>query len=109
MLRFSGPQKNILYKEVKETASSVSERVPVVRLDRCRSIISEMIKKVLPSAPKPSNLAEHHINAFSYYFDRAAETGLIGKMRSFVYFLYYFTFFQCLYYVIFRSHTRWIY
>lgn len=89
ILYCSGPQTNILYKNVKETASSVSERVPVVRLDRCRSIISEMIKKMLPSAPKPSNLAEHHINAFSYYFDRAAETGLIGKMHSYLHSIYY--------------------
>ncbi|XP_077288291.1 ectonucleoside triphosphate diphosphohydrolase NTPase isoform X2 [Arctopsyche grandis] len=76
----SGPQKNILYKEVKETASSVSERVPVVRLERCRGLISGMVKKLLPSAPNPSRLSDHHINAFSYYFDRAAEAGLIDPI-----------------------------
>ena len=48
-------------------------RDPVVDFSTCKKIV----EKVVGHIDKPSELNERDIYAFSYYYDRAAESGLI--------------------------------
>lgn len=59
----------------KENPKATSK--PEVDFDICYNKIK---KYVIPLVnPKPINLHKHQIAAFSYYYDRAIETGLIGE------------------------------
>lgn len=50
---------------------------PVVDFELCQRAIRA---KVLPLVqPKPVTLKQSQISAFSYYFERAIETGLLGE------------------------------
>lgn len=49
---------------------------PIVDINLCQKKIRKVITPLLK--PKPIKLSDHPIAAFSYYFERAAETGLIG-------------------------------
>lgn len=53
---------------------------PEVDFDICYNKIK---KYVIPLVnPKPVSLQKHQIAAFSYYYDRAIETGLVGELLS---------------------------
>ncbi|XP_058448573.1 ectonucleoside triphosphate diphosphohydrolase 5 isoform X2 [Malaya genurostris] len=53
---------------------------PKVDYDLCASIIR---KKLLPTLkPRPVTLKQHEIAAFSYFFDRAIETGLVDPFQG---------------------------
>lgn len=53
---------------------------PEVNYELC---VDEVRKQVLPLLkPKPVKLQEHTINAFSYYYDRAIETGLVDPFNG---------------------------
>lgn len=49
---------------------------PVVDFDACLGLIKEIVVPLVQ--PKPTTLNHHQISAFSYFFERAIETGLIG-------------------------------
>lgn len=56
---------------------NVNSNDPKVDFEECEKIISDYIYlKVIPLPELDSKL----INAFSYYYDRAVEVGLIGKL-----------------------------
>lgn len=44
--------------------------------DACLSLIKEIVLPLV--SPKPTTLNHHQISAFSYFFERAIENGLIG-------------------------------
>lgn len=53
-----------------------AEEVPIVNFDKCSGIIRKYVES---RAQPPEELPLKTIFAFSYYFDRATEVGLIGK------------------------------
>lgn len=53
---------------------------PEVNFDLCVENIKTQVIKLLK--PKPIKLQEHIINAFSYYYDRAIETGLVDPFKG---------------------------
>lgn len=63
----------------KDNPSSTTGE-PQVDYDLCASIVRS---KVLPTLkPKPVTLKQHEISAFSYFFDRAIETGLVDPFKG---------------------------
>lgn len=59
----------------KDNDKSVAKH-PVVDFELCLKSVTE---KIMPFVtPKPVTLKQSQISAFSYYFERAIETGLIG-------------------------------
>lgn len=58
----------------KENSKSTAEQ-PVVDFDECLELVKS---KVMPLVkPKPFTLKQHAVAAFSYYFERAIESGLV--------------------------------
>lgn len=55
----------------------MGEDRPIVNYTECESLV---IDYVAHKVYKPKGLSHREINAFSYYFDRATEAGLIGKI-----------------------------
>lgn len=53
-----------------------SSDIPVVNMKKCLPIIRSFVKA---NSKPPEELPTKVIFAFSYYFDRAAEAGLIGE------------------------------
>uniref|UniRef100_A0A2M3Z2D0 Putative nucleoside phosphatase n=1 Tax=Anopheles braziliensis TaxID=58242 RepID=A0A2M3Z2D0_9DIPT len=63
----------------KDNPKATTEN-PMVDYERCASIVRE---KLLPTLkPKPVTLKQHEISAFSYFFDRAIETGLVDPIQG---------------------------
>lgn len=83
---------------------------PVVDFDLCAASIK---RHALPLInPKPVTLKHHQISAFSYFFERSIETGLIGKLKSSLWnMLYLLTFIKTvnnyIFNFVFRSIWRW--
>lgn len=63
----------------KDNGKSTSEN-PVVDFDVCLDSIKSIVIPLVK--PKPLTLKEHVIAAFSYYFDRAIETGLVDPFAG---------------------------
>jgi hypothetical protein len=61
---------------IKDKKGTVGEDRPVVNYTECESLV---IDYVAHKVYKPTGLSHREINAFSYYFDRATEAGLIGN------------------------------
>jgi hypothetical protein len=59
--------------------TSVKEKYPVVKFEKCLKIISNYVNS---KVDKPNELNQKTISAFSYYYDRATEYGLIGKCSN---------------------------
>lgn len=59
-------------KNEKSTAENL-----VVDLERCQTIIRQKLENMVN--PKPVTLNQNQISAFSYYYERAIETGLVGE------------------------------
>lgn len=76
MFRY-GPQE--MFISGKDNPKSTAEN-PEVDYEVCAAL---MKKKVLPALkPKPVTLKQHEISAFSYFFDRAIETGLVDPYQG---------------------------
>lgn len=60
----------------KENAKSTAEK-PVVDLERCQKTIRQKMSPLVN--PRPVTLKQNQIAAFSYYYERAIETGLVGQ------------------------------
>ncbi|XP_065358178.1 ectonucleoside triphosphate diphosphohydrolase 5 isoform X1 [Calliphora vicina] len=71
---------NVAYKiSGKDHAKSTQEN-PIVDFDSCLDLVKS---KVMPLVkPKPFTLKQHTIAAFSYYFERATESGLIDPFAG---------------------------
>ncbi|XP_055595951.1 ectonucleoside triphosphate diphosphohydrolase 5 isoform X2 [Uranotaenia lowii] len=71
LFRYGAEQFNVTGKDnPRATAEN-----PEVDYEQCAALVR---KKVLPTLkPKPVTLKQHEISAFSYFFDRAIETGLV--------------------------------
>lgn len=66
---------NVEYSVTGKENKKVSLENPEVDYEACLTLIK---KKILPLVkPKPITLKQHQIAAFSYYYERAEETGLI--------------------------------
>lgn len=71
----SGLQENYPTIKIPGGSYSTPEERPIVSFSACSEIVTNYIK----TKSKPiGELPHKQINAFSYYFDRAAEVGLIG-------------------------------
>uniref|UniRef100_A0A6E8VZE2 Nucleoside phosphatase n=1 Tax=Anopheles coluzzii TaxID=1518534 RepID=A0A6E8VZE2_ANOCL len=67
------------YISGKDNPKATAEN-PAVDYELCASIVKQ---KLLPTLkPKPVTLKQHEISAFSYFFDRAIETGLVDPMQG---------------------------
>ncbi|XP_044730616.1 ectonucleoside triphosphate diphosphohydrolase 5 [Chrysoperla carnea] len=76
----SGPKTDIRYKTDNANSEiSVTEKHPVIKFEKCLSIVENYVKS---SVVTPSELVSKKINAFSYYFDRATESGLIDPFTG---------------------------
>ncbi|XP_017023997.1 ectonucleoside triphosphate diphosphohydrolase 5 isoform X1 [Drosophila kikkawai] len=71
---------NVQYKiSGKENPKSSAEQ-PIVDFDACLELVKS---KVMPLVkPKPFTLKQHAVAAFSYYFERAVETGLVDPIAG---------------------------
>lgn len=70
-----GPLNPEIIKKRLKGSDAGYESIPVVRVKECSAIITQYIKS--QDVEKPMELLVHKITAFSYFFDRATETGLI--------------------------------
>ncbi|KAF5302325.1 hypothetical protein FQA39_LY10364 [Lamprigera yunnana] len=77
--RVSGLKEN--YPTIRNPGGSFStaDEEPIVNFATCSEIITNYIKTL---AKPIGELPQKQINAFSYYFDRAAESGLIDEMKG---------------------------
>jgi len=55
---------------------NMKEKYPIVKFEECLKIVSSYVNN---KVDKPQELNKKTIGAFSYYYDRATEYGLIGK------------------------------
>ncbi|KAH8352106.1 hypothetical protein KR084_001979 [Drosophila pseudotakahashii] len=71
---------NVQYKvSGKENGKSSAEQ-PIVDFDACLELVKS---KVMPLVkPKPFTLKQHAVAAFSYYFERAIESGLVDPLAG---------------------------
>uniref|UniRef100_A0A1B6DXP7 nucleoside diphosphate phosphatase n=1 Tax=Clastoptera arizonana TaxID=38151 RepID=A0A1B6DXP7_9HEMI len=70
-----GPDNpEIIQKRIKGSELAY-ERIPVVRIKECSAIITDYIRD--QNVLKPTELLDYDISAFSYFYDRAIEVGLI--------------------------------
>ncbi|RZC36765.1 ectonucleoside triphosphate diphosphohydrolase 5, partial [Asbolus verrucosus] len=72
----SGLQENYPTSKTAGNTYSVGQEVPVVDFQKCSKIITDY---VIAKAKPPEELPSKVIFAFSYYFDRATEVGLIDE------------------------------
>ncbi|KAL3267460.1 hypothetical protein HHI36_011583 [Cryptolaemus montrouzieri] len=76
----SGPKVNFSTMNSKgQNEFWVDEEIPIVNMEKCNSIIKDF---VLQNSKPPEELPNKVIFAFSYYFDRAAEAGLIDPLSG---------------------------
>jgi ectonucleoside triphosphate diphosphohydrolase 5/6 len=66
------------YISGKENPKDTTEN-PVVDYDLCEKNVKAHLQPLIK--PSPVTLKQHNIAAFSYFYDRAIETGLVGKLR----------------------------
>lgn len=72
----SGPRENYPVSKIPATTYEPSQEVPIVSFTKCSKIVTDYVSKM---AVAPEELPTKTIFAFSYYFDRAAEVGLIDE------------------------------
>ncbi|KRF77983.1 ectonucleoside triphosphate diphosphohydrolase 5 isoform X1 [Drosophila virilis] len=66
---------NVKYQVSGKENSKSSAEQPIVDFDACLELVKS---KVMPLVkPKPFTLKQHAVAAFSYYFERAIESGLV--------------------------------
>lgn len=77
--KVSGLQSN--YPTSKQLGDSFSEGadIPIVNFKKCAEIVTNYVRS---KAEPPAELVSKRIFAFSYYFDRATEVGLIGSILT---------------------------
>lgn len=73
----SGLQKGYPTSKVIKTEYTVGEEVPLVDFAKCSKIISNYVQDISSTRKPPEELPLKTIFAFSYYYDRASEVGLI--------------------------------
>ncbi|KAL5282091.1 ENTPD5 family protein [Megaselia abdita] len=77
--------KTFIYANVKydisgESSSSLTEENPIVNFDKCLNSVKSIVIPLV--RPKPLTLKQNTIAAFSYYFERAIESGLIDPFEG---------------------------
>lgn len=72
----SGLKENYPTMKIPGGSYRTAEVIPIVSFDACSKIIINYVKE---KAKPIGELPLKQINAFSYYFDRASEVGLIGN------------------------------
>lgn len=72
----SGLQEGYPTIKVDGSSISVGEQIPIVDFEKCSKIVGKYVNSKVKA---PAELTTKHINAFSYYYDRATEVGLIGR------------------------------
>lgn len=73
----SGLEKNYPTLNVKSDDLYVGEQIPIVDFSKCSNIIANYIHDISSTRKPPEELPLKTIFAFSYYYDRASEAGLI--------------------------------
>jgi hypothetical protein len=69
--------ENPTYLHIKAQKGVVEEDRPIVNFTQCQQIVKDYVAH---KVYKPKDLAHREVYAFSYYFDRATEVGLIGTL-----------------------------
>lgn len=74
-------EKKFRYSDIEYFVSgdTSGSGIPLVDFKKCSQLVSEYVASI---AKPVSELPHKQINAFSYYFDRAADIGLIGKRKN---------------------------
>ena len=76
--------KSFVYSKVEYLVSGKENKRnpenPEVDFDLCLESVKRQVMPLLK--PKPIKLSEHTINAFSYFYDRAIETGLVDPFQG---------------------------
>lgn len=67
---------NVLFTFSGKSNLKSTKENPVVDFEECVKLIKEKTLQLVN--PKPITLNQDQITAFSYFFERAIETGLIG-------------------------------
>jgi ectonucleoside triphosphate diphosphohydrolase 5/6 len=77
-------EKDFVYAKVNYLVSGKENKKnaenPEVDYETCHNSVKRQVLPLLK--PKPIKLNEHVINAFSYYYDRAIETGLVDPFQG---------------------------
>ncbi|XP_050308072.1 ectonucleoside triphosphate diphosphohydrolase 5 isoform X2 [Anthonomus grandis grandis] len=73
----SGLQEGYPTSKVLGSEMSVREEIPVVDFSKCTKIISAYIDEMVSIRKPPDELPSKAIFAFSYYYDKASQVGLI--------------------------------
>lgn len=78
--KVSGPKNPSILKKRRKNIEGGIEETPVVRIEECSNIIRKYIldHKIV----NPTGLKNFEIVAFSYFFDRATEVGLIDPFKG---------------------------
>lgn len=75
----SGLKENYPTIKVPGGSYKTPEEIPIVDFNDCSEIITDYVKTL---AKPIGELPQKQINAFSYYFDRAAEVALIDELKG---------------------------
>lgn len=71
---------NVGYKITGKNISLAISEYPIVEFEACLELVKSITMPLVN--PKPFTLKHHTIAAFSYYFDRAIESGLIDPFKG---------------------------
>ncbi|XP_054262110.1 ectonucleoside triphosphate diphosphohydrolase 5 isoform X2 [Macrosteles quadrilineatus] len=78
--KVSGPLNPEVLKKKRKNIEGGVEETPIVRVKECSDIIKNYISR--QNMLKPTELQNFEIIAFSYFFDRATEVGLIDPFTG---------------------------
>ncbi|RXG52155.1 Ectonucleoside triphosphate diphosphohydrolase 5 [Armadillidium vulgare] len=71
---------NPKYREISGKSGRIGEKRPIADYEHCYRTCLNVIKSQVANAPK--ELRDREVIAFSYFFDRAAERGLIDPFKG---------------------------
>lgn len=78
----SGPQEGYPTSKVVGDELTVGEVIPLVNFAKCSKIIENYIHNISSKRRPPDELPLKAIFAFSYYYDKASQAGLIDFYKG---------------------------
>lgn len=75
-LFFSGPSNPEILKKKNKNVEGGFDETPVVRVKQCGDLVKRYVAR--QNVTKPTGILHFEITAFSYFFDRTTEVGLVG-------------------------------
>lgn len=74
---FSGPSNPEILKKKNKNVEGGFDETPVVRVKQCGDLVKRYVAH--QNVTKPAGILNFEITAFSYFFDRTTEVGLVGQ------------------------------